>query len=99
MARPILRDSTRAAKRYSVVWDGKTIHYGSPTAFTFADGASQAKRDAYLARHGAPGAGEDWSDPSTSGFWARHHLWSVRGIKKGFAEAVRRAELATRQLD
>ena len=31
-----------------------------------------ARREAYIRRHKAT---EDWSDPTTAGFWSKHLLW------------------------
>ena len=85
-----LMKSPRAGKRFAVCWAGRVIHFGQPGAFTYADGAGHAKRAAYLARHGAAKSGEDWTDPTTAGYWARWLLWEKRGIGNGLAEAVRR---------
>jgi len=62
----------------------KTIQFGSKTSTTFAEGASEQKRDAYLARHGAPGAGESWTT-ATPGALSRWILWSAKTIKQGIA--------------
>jgi hypothetical protein len=61
----------------------KTITFGMKgSAGTFADGASQEKKDAYIARHRV---NEDWSDIFSAGFLSRWVLWSERtnqNIKK-----------------
>ena len=86
-----LLESNRAGKRYMVGWESRTIHFGQKGAHTFADGASAAKRDQYIARHGAAKAGQNWSDPATPGFWSRWVLWEYADVKKAFAAAVKRA--------
>ena len=46
-----LSKSTRRDKRFQVDWDGKTIHFGSPGATTFIDGATEKTRENYFKRH------------------------------------------------
>ena len=87
-----LEPATQRRKRYSVVWKGRRINFGAEGAETFADGASESKRAAYLARHGAPSAGEKWDDPSTAGFWARWVLWEKKRPRAGFSEALEKAK-------
>jgi hypothetical protein len=75
-----MRRSTQPGKKYTVVLDTgegrtKTIHFGDAsmkdyTLFT-AEERAERKR-AYLSRHASR---EDWSDPTTAGFWSRHILW------------------------
>jgi len=66
----------RALIKYA---DGKTktVNFGQRNSKgTYADGASDKKRDAYIARHSK--AGEDWGDPTTAGYMSRHVLWEFR---------------------
>ncbi len=54
----------------------KTVNFGMKgSKGTFADGASQEKKDAYIARHRAR---EDWTDKFTAGFLSRWVLWGER---------------------
>jgi len=47
--------STRAGKRYTAIWDGKAIDFGSRGATTFIDGATEKTRENYWKRHrGSP---------------------------------------------
>jgi hypothetical protein len=43
--------SDRPAKRFVAVLDGRAFYFGSPTGFTFIDGASEKTRDNYRRRH------------------------------------------------
>ena len=57
----------------------KTITFGMKgSKGTFADGATEEKKKAYLARHSK--MGEDWtkSGIKTAGFYSRWVLWSDR---------------------
>lgn len=76
--------STRSDKRAMAViyFEGtdktKRIHFGSPTAFTYFDGATVKKKENYLKRHSE--LNEDWTSPLKAGFWARWVLWSFRKV-------------------
>jgi len=54
----------------------KTVHFGQDTATTYVDGAPEAKKKSYLARH-SKSPGETWSDPMTAGSLARNLLWGA----------------------
>ena len=61
----------------------KVITFGMKNSKgTFADGSSEEKKKAYLARHGK--MGEDWtkSGLKTAGFMSRWVLWSDRTNSK-----------------
>ena len=68
-------------KRLKAVYkfkDGKTktITFGMKgSAGTFADGASEQKKQAYIARHTVR---ENWNDKFSAGFLSRFVLWSER---------------------
>lgn len=75
-----LRRSDHAGKKYMVTLEGesgreKTIHFGDASMkdYTlFSAREREAHKRAYLSRHAGR---EDWSDPSTAGFWSRWVLW------------------------
>lgn len=76
-----IQPSSRSDKRAMAVITldtGKTkkVHFGSPMAYTFYDGATSEKKENYLKRHSSNN--EDWSSPLTAGFWARWVLWSFK---------------------
>ena len=66
--------------------DKVTIHFGSATSTTYAEGASDEKRDAYIARHKV---NENW-DKINAGSLSRYVLWSHKSLKEGIAEFKRR---------
>jgi hypothetical protein len=54
----------------------KTITFGQKNSKgTFADGSSEQKKDAYIARHKVR---ENWSDIFSAGFLSRWVLWSEK---------------------
>lgn len=69
----------RAVIKYSN-GDIKTVSFGQKgSGGTYADGASDKKRDAYIARHKVR---QDWTDEKTSGFASRWILWQARTNKE-----------------
>ena len=72
--------SDKPEKKYMVVLNTatgreKTVHFGDAhmkdyTLFSAQE--REARKQQYLARHGAR---EDWDDPETAGFWSRWILW------------------------
>ena len=75
---------------------GRTTHLCSAAGRAYTDHGDPKKRAAWLARHGAPGTGERWDDPTTAGFWSRHVLWGdTPDLGKSFAAAVSRARVCT----
>ena len=78
-----------STKRLVAVFDNKRVQFGQPGATTYVDGASEQKKSAYLARHGAPLSREDWgpSGRQTAGYLSRWVLW---GPSRDIAANVRR---------
>ena len=70
------RPSPRKHKKFEViVQDGDTfhtIHFGDDRYEDYTQSHDKQRRELYLARHKSR---ENWSDPTTAGFWARHVLW------------------------
>lgn len=70
--------SQKSEKKFDAVLETdegreKVVSFGSKNMddFTLTKDESQKKR--YLARHKAR---ENWSDPTTPGFWSRWYLWN-----------------------
>jgi len=60
--------------------DRKKISFGSKSSHTFLEGATEQKRDAYLARHSKNN--ENWNTAS-AGALSRWILWSSRTLGGG----------------
>lgn len=54
----ILQSSPKADKRYMVVINNRTYHFGQKGGSTYIDHKDDAKRDAYIKRHRV---NEDWT--------------------------------------
>lgn len=60
----------------------KVIQFGSKESQTFTEGASQQKKDSYIARHSK--GNENW-DAINAGSLSRYILWSSKSLKQGIA--------------
>jgi hypothetical protein len=58
----------------------KKIHFGLRGSHTYAEGASDDVRNAYIARHTVR---EDWTTPLNAGSLSFHILWNAKSIDKG----------------
>ena len=88
-----LSRSTRAQKKYQVVVDGRTIHFGAAGYDDYTTHKDPERKARYLARH----SGEDWSEAgvNSAGFWTRWLLWhqpalraSIRDVNQRFGLRV-----------
>lgn len=90
--------SSRPGKKYQaefVTSDGrrKTVHFGATGYGDFiawsarSKALGNAKRRAYLARHGAA---EEWARPDTPATLARYVLWERRSLKNAIREYKKR---------
>lgn len=70
------KDKKRAIA-FFLMDNGKTIKrkFGSAVGFTYFDGASEEKRNAYIARHKVR---EDFNDVFSAGSLSRFSLWQFR---------------------
>lgn len=55
------------------------INFGSATSQTYAEGASEEKKEAYLARHKV---NENWNEINPASL-SRYILWSAKSIEQG----------------
>lgn len=72
----LIQKSTRKGKRFQATYlNGKVVHFGQAGGQTYIDHGDKAKREAYLARHGA-NKRERWDDPFSPASLSRWLLWS-----------------------
>ena len=67
----------------------KTVHFGASGYEDFTQHKDERMKGNYLKRHRK---NEDWNDPSTAGFWAKHMLWTKPTLQKA-AKALHRKGL------
>jgi len=85
--RVVVKESTQKGKKYMAKMPDKTIHFGAKGYEDFiqrglrptASHKDENRKENYLKRHRK---NEDWNDPSTAGFWARHMLWTKPTLQK-----------------
>ena len=86
-----LSKSDKDEKRYKVILKKddkkKTIHFGYKTGSTYVDHNDNKKKTAWIARHRVR---EDWTDPYTAGFWAKHLLWNKTTITDSILDIEKR---------
>ncbi len=71
--------SKRKDKKFQAVIDNqRTIHFGSKGASDFTLHKNEERKQRYIDRHRKH---EDWSDPNTPGFYAKHILWNKPTIQ------------------
>jgi hypothetical protein len=76
--------SKRKDKKFQAVIDNrKTIHFGSKGASDFTLHGNEERKQKYISRHRK---NEDWSDPTTAGFYAKHILWNKRTIQESIED-------------
>ena len=83
-----LEASNKEGKRFMVIINNKTYHFGQKDGSTYIDHGDKVKRDAYIKRHKV---NENW-DAVNAGSLSRHLLWgnstniknNIRDYKKKF---------------
>jgi len=89
-----LSKSTRKDKKFmiSYVLDGrtKTVHFGAAGMSDYTKHKDPSRKDDYIRRHSSR---EDWSDPTTAGFWSRWLLWNLPSLRDSLADIKKRFKL------
>ena len=75
----LLLKSDKSGKKYKLLIDKHTVHFGDSAYKDFTQHADNHRKDLYLKRHSKR---EDWDDPLTAGFWARWLLWNQKSVAK-----------------
>ena len=83
-----LQKSRKPGKKYMVLVDGKTVHFGASGMSDYTKHKDRERMSRYLARHGR--GGETWSKSGlkTAGFWSRWLLWNkptISGSKRNIS--------------
>ncbi len=83
----MFKNSTRKDKRFMLIIDNKRIHFGSPTGYTYVDGATENTKENYLKRHLA--LGEDWTEINPASL-SRFILWDTPNINTNITNYFKR---------
>ena len=80
----IIKKSNKKDKKYDATIDGKkTISFGGKGYSDFTLSQDKQKKESYIARHKK---NENWSDPETAGFYAKHLLWNKPTFQSSFKD-------------
>ena len=87
--------STKSDKKYTAVLlkpDGrkKTIHFGAKGMDDYTKTGDVEQKSRYIERHKDK---ENWNDPLTAGFWAKHILWNKTTVQQSLADTKRQFNL------
>ena len=97
MAIYFLGRSKRPYKKYYVrrLDDNKSIHFGNNRYEDYTQHKDDKRKLNYLIRHQK---NEDWLNPNTAGFWAKHLLWNKKSIQSSIKDIENRFGIKVRRL-
>ena len=80
----IITKSKKKDKKFDAIIDGKkTISFGAKGYSDFTQHKDPERKQRYLNRHKK---NENWNDPKTAGFYAKHILWNKPTIQESIKE-------------
>ena len=83
----VITPSDKPTKKFEARIDGKkSIHFGSKGYEDFTIHKDTERKNRYLDRHSK---NEDWNNPLTAGFYARHILWNKPTITESIRDTNR----------
>ena len=62
----------------AIIDNKKTLHFGATGYEDFTTHKDEERKQRYITRHKK---NENWSDPTTSGFYAKNILWNESSIQ------------------
>jgi len=84
----LITSSAKSDKKYDVfVVDGntmKTISFGAKGYEDYTIHHDSKRKQSYMRRH----RNEDWGNPFTAGFWAKHLLWNKKTLKESADDII-----------
>ena len=76
--------SKKPNKKFDAVIDKtKTVSFGAKGYSDYTNHKDEDRKDRYIKRHRTH---EDWNDPRTAGFYAKHVLWNKPTMKESIAD-------------
>ncbi len=76
--------SKKPNKKFDAVIDKtKTISFGAKGFSDYTIHKDDDRKDRYIKRHKT---NENWNDPTTAGFYAKHVLWNKPSMKESIAD-------------
>lgn len=83
-----IKPSKRKDKKYDAVIDGKkTVSFGAKGYSDYTKHKDPERKRRYEQRHKKT---EDWNDPTTAGFYAKHILWNKPTLRGSVSDVNKR---------
>ena len=83
-----IKRSKKAGKKFDAVIDGKkTVSFGATGYSDYTQHKDPERKQRYINRHKKA---EDWNDPKTAGFYAKHILWNQPSLRASLADTNKR---------
>ena len=80
----IITRSKKKDKKFDAIVDGKkTVSFGAAGMSDYTKHKDADRKERYIARHKKK---EDWSNPKTAGFYAKHFLWNKSTVQASVAD-------------
>ena len=80
----IITRSKKKDKKFDAIVDGKTtVSFGAAGMSDYTKHKDADRKERYIARHKKK---EDWSNPKTAGFYAKHVLWNKSTVQASVAD-------------
>jgi hypothetical protein len=80
----IIKRSTKKDKKFDAIVDGKkTVSFGAAGMSDFTKHKDPERKERYINRHKKK---EDWSNPKTSGFYAKNVLWNKTSLQASVSD-------------
>lgn len=91
----VLQKSVNPAKKYMVLVDGKTVHFGASGMSDYTINRDPIRKSSYLRRHKTR---ENWTKKGlkTAGFWSRWLLWNKTTLKSSIKDIRQRFGIRVR---
>ena len=83
-----IKRSKKAGKKFDAVIDGKkTVSFGATGYSDYTQHKDPERKQRYINRHKKA---ENWNDPKTPGFYAKHILWNQPSLRASIADTNKR---------
>ena len=80
----IIQRSKKKDKKFDAVIDGKkTVSFGAEGMSDMTQHKDEERKKRYISRHKK---NENWNDPKTAGFYAKHVLWNKPALQASVAD-------------
>ena len=83
-----IKRSKKAGKKFDAIIDGKkTVSFGATGYSDYTQHKDPERKQRYINRHKKA---ENWNDPKSAGFYAKHILWNQPSLRASIADTNKR---------